>query len=327
MKRVIKLIVILILVTSIVSCAQNSTIMKYGNTSLSERMYNYWFLQYKAYFFNSMSADGIAAYEDYLMEIIDLSIKKNLICIDLFDANKLKIPKDVLDSIDEEINELIASYGSRSELNKYLGQYGINDKIYKESLIIQEKIAVLYQYLYGNGGMLQLTNDEIENYYKEHYTRVKYVLLVLFDVDEMGNQIEYDDEQISEVRKTADLIENELKNGADIDGLIAEYSYDDMNDYKNGVYISTNDFGKHTVINEALDMEIGEIKIIDLKDEYAIYIVKKLELETKPYLNDSSGQFDTLIDYCADDSFQTLLNQLADDVTVVDSIKDKYTLR
>lgn len=337
----IKFIIILSVISLVfTSCASNQAVMKYDGSELSERIYSYWLNQYREYilssypdatdsdeFWNSkLSDDSDVKMKDYFIDIADINIKKNLVCIKLFDDYGLELPEETYQMIDLEIQDYIDSYGSKSEFNKALSELGINDKIYKEVYIIQEKIAMLFNHIFGEGGTHSLTDEEVENYFKNNYVRIKYISINLYDEDEEGNLVELDEEEMERRLVQAESIYNDIAAGGDFDRMFKLYSYDKLEEYKNGMYFSINNSGSHPVINEALTIEIGDVSYVE--DTYVAYIVKKFELEEKPYLNEDINQvqFVDLYTLTAESLYQNMLFDYIDDIEIDYNIKNKYSL-
>jgi hypothetical protein len=88
------------------------------------------------------------------------------------------------------------------------------------------------------------------------------------------------------------------------------------------MYFSVSYKGTHVVIDEAFEMETGEIRKIDT--DTAIYIAKKLELEDKPYSDVANEMFFDLYENAAYEVYQNYLTSFIDEIIVDDNIKQKY---
>lgn len=337
----IKIIIILAIISLMfTACGSNRTVMEYDGSELSERIYGYWLNQYKEYilasypgatdsntFWNSkLSNDSDVTMKEYFIDIADINIKKNLVCLKLFNDYGLELPEETYQMIDMQIQDYIDSYGSKAEFNKALSELGINDRIYKEVYIIQEKIAMLFNHVYGEGGTHSLTDEEVDNYFKNNYVRIKYITINLYDEDDEGNFVELDEEEMERRSTQAESIYNDIAAGGDFDRMFKLYSYDKLEEYKNGMYFSKNNAGTHPVINEALIIEVGDVSYV--VDTYVAYIVKKFELEEKPYLNDNINQvqFVDLYTLTAENLYQNMLLDYIDDIEIDYNIKNKYSL-
>ncbi|MFA6948801.1 MAG: hypothetical protein WCQ72_07455, partial [Eubacteriales bacterium] len=309
-----------LLVPTLGSCAKSSVAMQYGDAVITDRMYSYWFKQYQDYFLSTVNGaedtsefwgseleDGTTMGQ-YLADTVNENVKKNLVCMKLFDDFGLKLSDAAVESVDSDLGDLVESYGSRAALNADLADYEINDTILRQIYIIQEEISALYDYMYGDEGLFLPSDEQLDEYYRANYARIKYIVLPLYNetAGEDGTAVksEMTAEQLEAAYALSDELKARLDGGEDIDALIAQYSYDDMTSYPNGVYFSNANSG-YDVIDQALAMQTGELKVID--EDTAVYIVKRLELEDKPYTDDSAGQFSDLVDNCSDWVFQNML--------------------
>jgi len=342
MKKIIcMLTAILVLMTVLTSCnsASGETAMSYGKSTVSEGMYRYWATQFKAYVMSSFSdasdtdsfwdseLENGMTMEEYTDAIVLANVKKNLVCMKLFDEYGLKLSDSAIASIDSDIADLTESYGSKAALNADLAKSGINADILRDIYVIQEKIAAVYSHM-ESSGLISPSDEVLEQYYIDHYARIKYITVVMANVTEGENgKLSYSslseaDRAVKEGKIAAAL--DEIADGADFDKVMEKYNEYDMTGYENGVYISTNNAG-YDIIDQALSMEIGEVRRID--QENACYIVKRLELEKKPYLTDKMGQFADLPSYCADEVFQNMLTDMAAQITVNEDVVARYPMR
>ena len=340
--KITSLILLLAMIFTFSACAANKTVMKYETAELSERIYSYWLHQYKSYFMNSAGDmtdddefwnskvnDGSdMTMEQYFTDLADINIKKNLVSMKLFDEYGLTIPDETYARIDSEILDAIDSYGNVNEFNKMLADYGINDKIYRDIYIIQEKIGMLFEHMFGAESGRIITDEEIDMYFVNNYMRIKYITINLYDINEDGTLKVIDADERSRRFTQAEYIYSDIKNnGADFDTMFKSYTYDPLEGYENGVYFSSKNRGAHPVINETLDVVIDDVVLVE--DEYVAYIVKKLPLEDKPYMSENIDkvQFTDLYTACAEELFQNILFECIDEIEVIDNIKKNYTIR
>nr|MBQ4317712.1 hypothetical protein [Clostridia bacterium] len=340
MKKLSCLLAVLIVIAAILASCSSSgeTAMSYGNQTVTDRMYRYWATQFKEYvmssfsdsedtdsFWNAQLENGMTM-EEYADAIVLANVKKNLVCMKLFDEYSLKVSDEAYAAIDSDIADLVDSYGSKAALNADLANSGINVDILREIYVIQEKIAAVYSYM-TSSGLISPSDDELEKYYTDHYARIKYITIIMSNITEGENgKVNYsslsEEERAVKEGKIAAVLD-ELEGGADFDKVMDKYNEYDMTGYENGVYISTNNAG-YAIIDEALSMEIGEVRRID--QDSACYIVKRLELEKKPYLDDKMGQFSDLAAYCADEVFQNTLTEMASEITVNEDVIGRFEM-
>ena len=331
-----------VLVFMFTSCASNKAVMKYDSAELSERIYSYWLRQYKSYFLNSaddmtdndefwtkpLNDGSDMTMEQYFTDLADINIKKNIVCLKLFDEYGLTVPDETYTRIDSEIQDLIDSHGGKNEFNKMLSESGINDKMYREIYVIQEKISILFDHMFGAGSERVLTDEEIDTFFKKNYVRVKYITINLYDTAEDGSLKELSEGERDRRATQAEFIYKDIaENAADFEQLFKMYTYDKLVGYETGIYFSAKNAGAHPVIDEALAMNTGDVVYVE--DDYVAYIVMRLDLEDKPYLNDTIDQvqFTDLYTSCAEEIFQNILYDYIDEIEIIESVKKNYSIR
>jgi len=308
------------LMTAVVltSCAADTSapVMKYELTEVTENMYTYWTSVYKSYYLQLLGGEDTEAYltseitvqndqgeleettvADYLGARIREIVESNCISLYLFDYYKLSLPSSVLSSVDEIINAEIENAGGRKALNEALAPIGLNADSLREMYLADEKIAYVYDYLYGDtslgtSGAEAITTEQYNAFYEENYVCVRHIYIRTADkniVDEEGNAVM--DEEGNVV--TAELTEEEaavklalcddlmarLDAGEDFLTLEAEYSEDaGRHTLTEGYILSRTTSLPDEFINAAFDMEIGELRRVDAS--YATHIMLRCELPT-----------------------------------------------
>ena len=337
-RRIAALVSAVWLILNLAACGGPGVVMQFGSAKITEPMYQYWKTTFKEYILESFSdAEDTAAFwnrealegvtmQEYMEEIITANIQKNLVCMKLFDDYKLTIPKETSDGIEADIADLLDSYGSKAALNASLAAYGINADILKDIYTIEGKISAVSEYLESEGIVVP-TDEQLEEYYLANYGRILYLTFHLYRVetDENGKSSYYSltDEERAEKEETIQAAMDEIEAGADFSEVMAKYSEESLEGYENGVYISNANAG-YEIIARAMAMEVGEVKRVDQTN--VVYIVKRLEPEKKPYLNDTMGQFADLAQNCMDEVLQNYLAGFFDQIRVNEDLCAKYPL-
>ena len=338
-KRTVSLLLAVWMLLSLVSCGSGQGIvMQYGPAQITEPMYRYWKTTFKEYILSSFSgAEDTAAFwnseaaggmnmQDYMEEIITGNIKKNLVCMKLFDDYKLKISAEDAAGIEADIADLIDSYGSKAALNASLADYGINADILRDIYTIQAEISAVSEYLESEGIVVP-SDEQLEAYYLANYGRILYLTFRLYrvDTDENGKSTyaALTEEERADKEALIRAAMAEIDAGADFSEVMTKYSEESLEGYENGVYISNANAG-YEIIARALAMEVGEVERVDQTN--VVYIVKRLELEHKPYLNDTMGQFTDLAANCMDEVLQNYLTGFFGGIRVNEALCAKYPL-
>lgn len=141
------------------------------------------------------------------------------------------------------------------------------------------KLSKLMQAMYGKGGELELSEDELRSYYTENYVYYQYFYADLSTTDEEGNPVDMDDDEKAEVKTyltdQADLVSRgriDLEAAADnyaslhnIDSTISDpvaYQHDNLS----------------SVFSDTLEsLDNGKAGVADATSRY--YVVQKLDIE------------------------------------------------
>ena len=218
MKSIVKRILVLtlaciLIVVGVCGCSsKGKTLMSVDGTEMSINTYMLLLSRMKgnlasAYAFGNQAkldsfwdtvidASSGGTYNKYYTSMVLDNAKTYLAALALFDEMGLKLPKSTLEEIDEEIDTLIMSdgNGSKANLNAKLAEYGANVDVLREAYIMEAKIALLNDTLFGEGGAL-IDASNYEKYYKENYVKFRHVFLytteVVYETDVNGDDVYY----------------------------------------------------------------------------------------------------------------------------------------
>lgn len=356
-RPLIALVLLGALLLSLSACgAKSITVMTYKDSEISANLYSYWLSTYKTEFLNYYedAADEDAFWndtlningeemtvEEYALDMINNRIKYTLIGIQLFREYGLKISPDVTAAIEEDINEKIDYYGSLADLNTALSAIGLNADLLKEVYIAEEKLVAVYEHLYGESGVEQLSEAEIDDYYNSMYSRVQYLVVYTdaeYVYDSEGN-IQYDENgymktrELTDEEKAAKKAKLEeimlcINAGDDFEEIQKEYNEVDMSYYKNGFYVSPNELGTYgfNMITSVQGMKEGEIRLVE--DTHSTYVVKKLPLlERNKFEDPDKAQMENLTAYAIQQKYEEKFSALAQEVTLIDEELAKFSVR
>lgn len=353
-KRVLLLILLFVLSFRCISCSGTNAVIRYKDTTISENMYSYWLSTLKANFvytygggndseelWNRKVGDTDLTYEEYAENEILRTIKYFAIASELFKEYGLKIDSATVNLIDSDIDEKEEYYGGRAQLNSALATYGINVDMLREICIVEEKWHSVYDYLYGKGGSEELSDADIENYYKNTYSRVKIIAVyteekVLTDSDGMYvtnsdgsiKTVALTEEERNEKRRKIADIEEKLRSGDEFETVMTSYSEVDSSYYTNGFFInsdSSKNFGTDFV-DAVKEMSDGDIRRID--DNGVVYFAEKYSLiEMDDFLDCDKEQLTELEENAKTEAYYKKFASLAGEVWVDESILDSYSIR
>lgn len=358
MKNIIRVLALILTAALVfgmlISCAASTpAVMKYKDSSISASMYSYWLSTYKSSFlsyynssldsdefWSSPATDNMSA-EEYALELINKNIKYILVGMQLFREYGLKIDSDTTAAINEDLAEKTDYFGSRAELNSALSEFGINADILKEIYIAEEKLYAVYDYLYGDNGIEKVTDAQIDQYYEDNYSRIRYIVVytnqkVVTDengeaqYDSEGNVLtaELSDEEKAEKQAKVEEIMLCVNAGDDFAALQTNYNEVDMSYYSDGFFVSPNELGIYgfQMVSETESMKVGETRKV--VDEYATYIVEKLPLIARnEFIEADTEQLENLEKYCIQQYYEDKFAPLAEEIEVYESELANFDIR
>ena len=107
-----------------------------------------------------------------------------------------------------------------STLGDYYQSIGVGKSSYKEVMLNGTKSSEIFDYYYGEGGVEEVSREEIEKYVGENYTLARYFSISLYD-DE-GELIE-DESKLKELEELANGYVDDLNGGASYSEVYEKY--------------------------------------------------------------------------------------------------------
>lgn len=341
MKKITKLaalaVALLMLLSSLVGCSSlGEPVMELEGTQITENMVGFWLSRYKAQFehyygtaiasqYGLKSIDEFwplvanketgETFDDVMSGYIYENAETYLCALYMFDYYKLSLPKKTVEEVDAYLDTLLEefAYGSKSEFNAILKDYGINYDILRELYLIDEKVSYLEEYLFSANGPEAITPAKKEEYYQSHYVRMRQIALFINEcpeVDDKGEYVldsdgntKYRDMTAAETqaaRARCDEALKKLKGGETFATVMTEYDENTADDsYTNGLYMSADsaigtDAALDKIYEELCDMEVGEIRLIETENN--LHIVEKLPLDKGAYDVEANSDFFTFYD-------------------------------
>ncbi|MBQ0102007.1 MAG: hypothetical protein KBT31_04345, partial [Firmicutes bacterium] len=268
LKAVSVLLILIITVPVFASCGKKyDTVFEYNGYKITENQYYYWLSSYKRNILYSFTdavntkefwgreySDG-QTYEDYFTSRICEQIQNYLIAEQLFKDLKLKLDDKVKASINEDFDEKISIAGGRRELNAELAEIMMSIDSLKDCYTAEKKLDAVTDYLFGDGGVLAPTGDDIIKYYNDNYYRIKYIVFYKEKLltDENGDYLRDDegnpltekmtDEELAAEYAKLEACEKEIEDGAQFNDCAKKYSEYDVSSYPNGFLFSANEIG------------------------------------------------------------------------------------
>lgn len=261
--------------------------------------------------------------------------------------------------------------GSKATFNSMTESMGFDFKDFQKGSEMLYKLGIVYSTIFGESGSRMQSDfaEYCERFYNRNYIRAKILIIRTEDtykLDENGEMIKGDDGAYETHPLTAEEKQARLDDIAALDGYVNDITSDPNNtvaltDFnnrlnkvaeaynenvisgvKNGFYLCadsqyTKDMGMKDIIDEAFNLEIGEIytyetgaAVADGESEdngfsFKCYVYR-MEKEDKAYANNSLEHF--FYDFNALSSaalYEEMVTEYAKDVTVKDEKWDAFS--
>ncbi len=130
-----------------------------------------------------------------------------------FDELGLTLSDDDKTELETNLKNGWSQYGEKLEKN------GISEASYKEISEVGYKSQAIFDAYYKDGGIEEVSQDEIDNFITDNYARIKWLTFNL--KDDLGNLLTSDEDK-AEIKKIAEKYLYKVKSGENMDALISE---------------------------------------------------------------------------------------------------------
>lgn len=302
MKSIIKRILVLtlaciLIAVSLSACSsKGKTLMSVDDTEMSINTYMLLLSRMKgnlasSYAFGNQAkldsfwdtvidASSSGTYNKYYTSMVLDNAKTYLAALALFDEMGLKLPKSTLEEIDAEIETLIMSdgNGSKANLNAKLAEYGANIDVLRDVYIMEAKIALLNDTLFGVGGAL-IDASNYERYYKENYVKFRHIFFyfteVVYETDANGDDIYYSNLSDKIIAYDTSATQKKDENGEVV-----------RDDNKDIVYVTVDSEGKERIAYDKKGTELSPTKRSPKLDASGNIVTRKMNSDELIALSD-----------------------------------------
>ena len=254
----------------------------------------------------SLDEDGTKLYE-YINYETQSSYLSHLIVSLKFDQFGLELTADQKKAMEEAVQANCMDEFGEEGFTDICRTLGITAAEFKEMVGVSYKYEALTNYLFGEGGIYEITEDELRENYNENYSRFRYIIVSKIDTE--TNKALPTDELIAK-KGIVDTAYAEALAGADFGDLIAAYSEDymtisdDMTDEEKSTYEARNksaredgivtdkngifDYLFYYYYNQTLDSQIvdkafsmndGDIALIEIDSSF--WVIQKMDKNEK----------------------------------------------
>lgn len=307
MRKIVKSIAVILALSLLccffVSCSSyGKPIMTLADKSISVNVYQlllsrmksnvetYYENAAKASFWDTkISLDG-STYGDYFEASVLEQASLYLTAEYLFDRNGLVLEDERVEKVDELMAKLVELKGSKNNLNAELKQYGANYDTLRALYVLETKIDMLKDHLYGDKGEL-ISADDKEKYLEENYVAFGQIFIPSYYyvqvTDKNGDPVYYVDEEYS-------AIAYDKENGVT---KLNEFGLVDKDSFGNEIYYAEDGSICYDKVNGIL----GFVKDKDnnkVAEGYDDATKKELFAKAEKYANDCDGDMDKFLEYC-----------------------------
>ena len=333
------LTLLLMLFPLMLSCdkKESEVAVAYGDAVMSEKLYIYELCRYKSELLSSLGSEGVdipamwgqdiggATVDDLYYTQCQVNIYTMLFFADYAINHNGQLTEAQQEGIQEQLDSIVSTLGSKGAVNKYLEKYGINYDLYREYLELYQLYVNGVELAYANGGDYQITEAAARKYYEENFITVKHVAIGtdIAGTDQEGNYIYYTDEEKEAKQQKIDSTRDMIREGADFDKLYLESEDRQAELYPDGYTITSGVLSEEMSGYEeiALSLEIGEVGEWE-KESFGHYFIKRIDLLESEFKNCQNHILPILVER---DMAERIVSNY-DSFTINQEILDSYNL-
>lgn len=268
--------------------------------------------EYRYYF---LSLEG--GYEDPdnltsdQLEELKQSVLDNLLYVNavyqLAEEYDVKLGGEQQLAVQNELNSVEEQFGGRSSYLSALASSNLTEDLYRSLTELQYLQQLLYDRLFGEGGEMQVSAEEVKAELEENYVRASHILIS----NQQGDP--------EEKKALAEELLERAKSGEDFDALVQEYGEDPgMVDNTDGYYFTTGEMVQEFE-DAAFALPVNGISDL-VETTYGWHIIKRLPMEDS-YIEANLSTFQSQL---GSQKFNELIEQTADSLEV--SYSEQYDL-
>jgi len=367
-KKIISFILAsLMMIVLLSSCANTSYIATIDNEKLPVGPYAFYAYYTRDNYQTNLSYYGVTDFTSALTEQADStgtklyayiinetknSYLQHILTERKFDEYGLTLTDQQKEAVDTAYKETWEDGYGIEKLTEILKTLELTSSEFKEMISITYKNSQLTDYLFGEGGTYEVTEEELKNNYQQNYERFRYIAVSKVDSD--GNNLTTD-ELISK-KAAVDQAYQRALDGEDFGNLIAEYSEDyltisddltdDQKTYyeqqnqqarEDGLVTDTNGIFNYeyyyyyqysldsSIVNAVFSMDVGDVQLIELSTSF--WLIQKCDKNEKDDYFESKRSliYSSIVSPILEELYTEWGNELL--ITFNDSAVNKYDPR
>ncbi len=257
-------------------------------------------------FWNTKTEDGLTLGEGIVKDINN-HCKMILVASSVAKEYGVTLSHDDISSAEDELNDLIAVYGSEKKLNDYLRKFGLDAEDVLEYLKDKCLVSVLQAKLCESNGICAVDDEMLFAYAEEHYIKVKHI----YYSDDNHDGKAFDD---------LSAIAEQINSG--------DAKLDEFKDKSDDSFISSNPDGalaERSTLNEeylkcADGLKDGMCGVVEI--EGGAYLIESLEISEE----DIEENFELMYTAVANDEFSKYISSYYDAVEINRAELEKYDI-
>lgn len=223
-----------------------------------------------------------------------------------FNELGLALDEEELDSVDYVTDSMWSYYREPFE------NMGIAESSFEEAYsVYNAKLSKLLGVMYGKGGEMELSEEEMHDYYTEEYVYYRYMSVGLTTTDEEGNSTDMDDDEKAGIKEYLEDQAELVNSGrADLDTVSGNYSALHGTEPDLNAPMAYKRDNLSSVFADALEpLKNGGAAFVETTTRY--YIVQRLDIEEdfKALIEDESRVTGLLTEMKAEDFSQYTIDQ------------------
>lgn len=206
MKKTVSVFLVITTLALLLTSCTAKTKLSVNGTPVDDEIY--------AYFEDSLKS---TVSEDELENSVKSSISRYIAINSEFENRKLTLNKTQKVEVSTNVNNLWHLYSS------HYTNIGVSKQtLYKIELSKMYETALLVSY-YGSDGVYPVSEDELKNYFNEHYCAIRFVTGYLFNVNENGENVPLTDDEKSNVVSTYTSVATVINDGTAIEQAVSAF--------------------------------------------------------------------------------------------------------
>lgn len=209
----------------------------------------------------------------------------------------------------ENKDALIEEHGGTAGYLEFLQASAMTDRVYDKFQANVYYYDKLYNYLVGDEGEYAYSDEELRQFFADHYAQVQYIRFSL--LDDQGEPLS-DSEAAAQLEEAQRVLRLAQTPGCNFTALLGQYNDDTyMSANADGIVMSHSQISGSSQFDELLSLENNEVGgVYEGADGY--YIVKRLPLTAAYYDNNREA----IQQEARDAKFNELLDGWKEDATV-----------